>query len=55
MSQSYTFSTPFTCSDCDEAVPAPAQWEPDAWAREITCPRCGGRMYRAPFAEAVPR
>jgi hypothetical protein len=65
--QSYTYelltgrvavlNAPFVCSeeDCVEALPAPLHPDPRAQSLEESCPRCGGRMYRAPFARARPR
>lgn len=67
MSQSHThraaserravFDAPFVCAnpDCDEALPAPPGGSPDQWQRTVTCPACGGGMFRAPWGDAVPR
>jgi hypothetical protein len=51
------FDAPFVCAnrDCDEAVPPPPAHEQAGWAQEWSCPRCGARMFRACWAQAVPR
>lgn len=51
------FDAPFVCAnpDCDEAAPAPPDGSREQWERTRACPRCGGGMFRAPWAECVDR